>query len=120
MHTLVLETIEPAFSRGVIPTIPLAAHRANHTAFLQLVLEGKTGVLTAPDALLNIKWQLGPGRSGGLAAIWGRRVPERYSAKEAGQAKLLAAFTEDLMDLWGDLLEKRPVAWPLNMRLGSV
>ena len=53
MHTLVLEAIEPALSRGVIPTIPLAAHRADHAVLFQSVLEGKTGILTAPIRVVN-------------------------------------------------------------------
>ena len=53
MHTLVLETIEPAFSRGIIPTIPLAAHRADHAVLFQPVLEVKTGILTAPIRVMD-------------------------------------------------------------------
>ena len=53
MDTLVLETIEPAFSRGIIPTIPLAAHRADHAVLFQPVLEVKTGILTAPIRVMD-------------------------------------------------------------------
>ena len=45
MVPLVLETVEPAFCRRVVPAISLAAHRAGHVIFLELVLKGVAGVL---------------------------------------------------------------------------
>ncbi len=48
MHTLVLEAVEPALRRCVIPAIPLSAHRAGHAVFLEFVLKRLAGVLAAP------------------------------------------------------------------------
>jgi SAM-dependent methyltransferase len=41
-------------------------------------------------------------------------------AKEAGRASILASFAEELAALWGDGEQRRRVAWPINMRLGSL
>lgn len=48
MHPLVLEAVEPALGRGVVPAVPLVAHRAGHAVSGQLVLKRLAGVLTAP------------------------------------------------------------------------
>ena len=50
---LILEAVEPALGRRVIPAVPLAAHRADHAVFLQLVLEGVAGVLAAPVGVMH-------------------------------------------------------------------
>lgn len=42
------------------------------------------------------------------------------SAREASQEHMLADFASDLTAAWGDPDMKRPVQWPLNMRLGRV
>lgn len=42
------------------------------------------------------------------------------SAREAGQDGLLTAFSNDLAAAWGDPERKRPVRWPLHMRLGRL
>lgn len=42
------------------------------------------------------------------------------SAREASQEHMLADFASDLTAAWGDPDTKRPVQWPLNMRLGRV
>ena len=42
------------------------------------------------------------------------------SAREAGREDLLLAFADDLGAAWGDPDRKRPVSWPINMRIGSV
>src|SRR5260370_32495547 len=55
MKPLVFEAVKPAFSGGVVPAVALATHRAGHAIFLEFVLESVAGVLTAPDALLNVK-----------------------------------------------------------------
>lgn len=41
------------------------------------------------------------------------------SAQEAGRDGLLMAFANDLADAWGDPDTRRPVAWPINMRIGT-
>ena len=42
------------------------------------------------------------------------------SARESGQEALLLAFARDLGEAWGDPALKRPVSWPINMRIGRV
>jgi SAM-dependent methyltransferase len=42
------------------------------------------------------------------------------SAREAGKDALLMAFFDDIAALWGDPNAKRPVSWPINMRIGWV
>lgn len=41
-------------------------------------------------------------------------------AQEAGEKKMLRAFSEDMSDLWGDVSVTRTVTWPLNMRIGKI
>ncbi len=48
MHSLVLETVEPAFGRGIIPAITFTAHRADHAVFLELSLKFFAGILATP------------------------------------------------------------------------
>lgn len=40
-------------------------------------------------------------------------------AREAGQDALLLDFASDLAGLWGDPQVKRPVVWPIAMRIGK-
>lgn len=42
------------------------------------------------------------------------------SAKEAGREDLLMAFANDIGAAWGDPDRRRPVRWPINMRIGRV
>jgi SAM-dependent methyltransferase len=42
------------------------------------------------------------------------------SAKEAGRDDLLMAFANDIGAAWGDPDRRRPVRWPINMRIGRV
>lgn len=42
------------------------------------------------------------------------------SAREAGQEALLLAFARDIGAAWGDPGVKRPISWPINMRIGRV
>lgn len=42
------------------------------------------------------------------------------SAKEAGRDDLLTAFANDIGAAWGDPDRRRPVRWPINMRIGRV
>ena len=41
-------------------------------------------------------------------------------AREAGRDDLLTAFAGDLGHAWGDPGRKRPVSWPINMRIGTL
>lgn len=42
------------------------------------------------------------------------------SAREAGREALLLAFAKDIGAAWGDPGRKRPISWPINMRIGRV
>lgn len=42
------------------------------------------------------------------------------NAKEAGRDDLLMAFANDIGAAWGDPDRRRPVRWPINMRIGRV
>jgi len=41
-------------------------------------------------------------------------------AREAGRDGLLTAFADDLAAAWGDGERKRPIRWPINMRIGRL
>jgi hypothetical protein len=41
MHRLVLEAVEPALGRRVVPAVPFPAHRAGPAVRLELVLKGR-------------------------------------------------------------------------------
>jgi SAM-dependent methyltransferase len=41
-------------------------------------------------------------------------------AREAGGTELMTVFAHELAALWGDPDRKRPVCWPINMRLGQL
>jgi len=40
------------------------------------------------------------------------------SAQEAGRGDVLHAFADDMALAWGGAERRRPVAWPINMRMG--
>jgi len=42
------------------------------------------------------------------------------SAREAGMARVLVEFANDLSQAWGDPDIKRIVCWPINMRIGRL
>jgi len=41
-------------------------------------------------------------------------------AREAGREDVVAAFVEDWRALWGDPARRRPIVWPIAMRLGEI
>lgn len=41
-------------------------------------------------------------------------------ARELGQTVIMQTFAHDLASLWGDAGRKRPISWPINMRLGRI
>ena len=45
---LVLESVEPALGRGIVPTLTLATHRADHAVLGQFGLERLARVLASP------------------------------------------------------------------------
>lgn len=50
---LVFETVEPAFRGRVVPAVPLATHRANHSIFRQQRLKGMARILTSPVGVMD-------------------------------------------------------------------
>lgn len=53
MHSLILEAVEPALCRRVIPAAPLAIHRAGHAVRHELALKGVACVLAAPVGMVH-------------------------------------------------------------------
>ncbi len=53
MHPLILEAVEPALRRRVVPAVALPAHGADHAVGSVLFLKGMTGVLAAPVGLVQ-------------------------------------------------------------------
>lgn len=53
VNPLVLQAVEEAFRRRVVPTISFAAHRAAHPVRGQLALEVVAGVLTASIRMMQ-------------------------------------------------------------------
>lgn len=49
----VFETVEPAFSRRVVPAVAFAAHRTNHFVFSQQRLKGVARVLASSVRMMN-------------------------------------------------------------------
>lgn len=70
--------------------------------------------LTAPPLAIGLEWELP--RFLGYLQTWSAV----RNAREAGKASLLSDFAQDLADAWGDPGRKRPISWPINMRLGKI
>jgi SAM-dependent methyltransferase len=68
--------------------------------------------MTAPALEIRLDWHLS--EFIGYVLTWSAT----RSAREAGKDALLMAFFDDLAALWGDPNAKRPVSWPINMRIG--
>ncbi|NVD39019.1 class I SAM-dependent methyltransferase [Ensifer sp. HO-A22] len=67
-----------------------------------------------PEMAIDRAWELGEVL--GYISTWSavRRI------NEAGREDILEAFVHDISDLWGDPTRKRPVWWPINMRVGRL
>ena len=70
--------------------------------------------LTPPALAIRLDWHLS--EFIGYVLTWSAT----RSAREAGKDALLMAFFDDLAALWGDPNARRPVSWPINMRIGRV
>jgi SAM-dependent methyltransferase len=70
--------------------------------------------LVAPTLDIRRRWSL-PQLLGYLSTWSAVR-----SAREAGREELLTAFADDLGAAWGDPGARRPVRWPINMRIGRL
>ena len=64
VNPLVLEAVELALRRRVIPTVSFQAHRANHAVVLGLGLKGVAGVLSAPVRVVRQTWCWSPPERG--------------------------------------------------------
>ncbi len=69
---------------------------------------------TPPSLDIRVDWHLS--EFIGYVLTWSAT----RSAREAGRDALLMAFFDDIAALWGDPNAKRPVSWPINMRIGRV
>lgn len=67
----------------------------------------------APPMDIRLEWDLSEFL--GYVSTWSAV----RGAREAGREDLLAAFAHDIAAAWGDPGRKRPVSWPINMRLGT-
>ncbi|WP_075792406.1 class I SAM-dependent methyltransferase [Massilia putida] len=70
--------------------------------------------LAPPSLHIRLEWHLSDFI--GYVLTWSAT----RSAREAGKDALLMAFFDDIAALWGDPNAKRPVSWPINMRIGRV
>ena len=64
MHSLILEAVEPALRRRIVPAIPFPTHRASHAVFLELVLKRMAGVLAAPVRMVHQTRRRAPAEPG--------------------------------------------------------
>jgi len=70
--------------------------------------------LAAPPLAIDVAWTLDEllGYVGTWSAV--------RSAREAGRDGVLAAFAADIAGCWGDPQRRRPVAFPISMRIGRL
>jgi SAM-dependent methyltransferase len=69
--------------------------------------------LAAPQMEIRLEWNL----AGfiGYVLTWSAV----RNAREAGQESIFLHFAQDIAEAWGDENTKRPVTWPINMRIGK-
>lgn len=68
----------------------------------------------APPLTIRLEWRLTEFL--GYLLTWSAV----RSAREAGREDVLMTFASDLADAWGDENTRRPVTWPINMRIGRL
>ncbi|MQX15331.1 methyltransferase domain-containing protein [Sinorhizobium terangae] len=68
----------------------------------------------APEMEIHRAWELGDFL--GYLSTWSAV----HRVNDAGREDILTAFVRDISELWGDPAKKRPVSWPINMRLGTI
>ena len=56
VNAFVLEAVEPAFGRGIVPAVAFATHRAGHAVGVESVLKGLAGILDATVGVMNNPW----------------------------------------------------------------
>lgn len=86
----------------------------------KLVDEGYAGIdfpfepLSAPTLHIQLEWPLNDFL--GYLQTWSA---VRH-ANESGQGEVLMRFADDLAAAWGDGAHRRPIRWPLNMKIGKL
>ncbi|WXL26725.1 class I SAM-dependent methyltransferase [Ectopseudomonas mendocina] len=70
--------------------------------------------LTPPALAIDLEWKLD--ELLGYVSTWSAV----RSAKEAGREGLLNRFSADIAELWSEPTTRRPVSWPINMRIGRL
>lgn len=70
--------------------------------------------LPAPEFSIQLTWELGDFL--GYISTWSAA----QRAIDAGRQDILETFAADLSLLWGPDGCKRPVTWPINMRIGRI
>ena len=70
--------------------------------------------LTAPQLEIHLKWNLHEFL--GYIQTWSAV----RSVREAGRENLLLMFADQFADAWGDANIRRPITWPINMRIGRL
>ena len=68
----------------------------------------------APPMRIDLSWDLAGFL--GYVSTWSAT----RAAREAGQQALLTVFAGELAALWGDPANKRPLSFPINMRIGRI
>lgn len=70
--------------------------------------------LPAPSIAIRQEWNLP--ELLGYVSTWSAV----RAAFEAGQHELLSKFADDMSQVWGDVGARRPVAWPVSLRIGRL
>lgn len=70
--------------------------------------------LAAPQMEIRLEWNLA--EFAGYVLTWSAV----RNAREAGRNDVFLKFAQDIADAWGDENTRRPIAWPISMRIGKV
>ena len=70
--------------------------------------------LQGPSIAIQLEWNLDEFL--GYVSTWSAV----RSARQAGREDLLQRFAADLAERWGAAATRRPVSWPINMRIGRL
>ena len=70
--------------------------------------------LAYPSMEIRLAWDLAEFK--GYLSTWSAI----RNARENGRGELLLAFASDMTSLWGDPTIRRPMAWPIAMRIGRL
>ncbi len=70
--------------------------------------------LSPPSMEIRLEWDLSEFL--GYLSTWSAV----RNAKEVGHENVLQSFAADIAKAWGDPNTKRPIVWPINMRIGKI